>query len=414
MNHLKALLVFPALFSISCICSWPDNKEEVEPDSLLWRYEAESWIPSECMPSVAKDGSVYFGTDSGYIHALKPDGSRMWTYKAGKSVSSSVVLGEDGSVYFHSADGCFYALSREGKLEWRFESRGRPVSSPAVDEGGRIWLVEEEPTDTVWEVYVSGRGEGEFYVNHIYHLVILEKDGTLSARLGSWDNPLTSPVIGGDGTVYFGSLVYLYAMNPDGSLKWRFPTKGWVRASPAVDGDGVLYFGSEDKNLYAVHPDGTLKWKFETGGNVASTPVIGKDGSVYFGSNDGYFYALSREGGMEWKYKTGGYENGSALVSSDDLIYFHSYGGIFYAFNPDGTARWKTPTGWLRVTSPVMGPHGTVIFGGSLPLSNSGKFRLRRSKKGYFYALKTESESPANSPWPVSRGDGANSGRTRF
>lgn len=244
---MKAVLrLIPAIFalcSLGCICGEPGFQETVDIKNLLWTYKTQSRIPQGSTPAVAGDGTIYFGTDYGYVYALKPEGSLEWKYKAERGISGSIALSNDGDIYFASVNGCFYSLSSGGTLKWMFQSRGRIPSSPAIDKNERIWFVEEEETDTVWEFYSDGKGQGEYYLKSEYHLVVLEPDGSLFARFGKWDNALSSPVIASDGSIYFTSLVYLYALNPDGSERWKFPSKGWALASPSIAGDGTVYFG---------------------------------------------------------------------------------------------------------------------------------------------------------------------------
>ena len=175
-----------------------DNKVEVLKYNLTGMVRSSS--------AVGTDGTVYVGSDDGYLYALSADGSTKWKYKTGGPVTSSPALGFEGTVYVGSDDGHLYALSADGSTKWKYKTGGNVTSSPAV---------------SAEDVEV----------------------------------------------VYFGSDDgYLYALNgDDGSLKWPgYKTGGAVSSSPAV-AHGIVYVGSEDGNLYALHAtNGSVKWKYRT------------------------------------------------------------------------------------------------------------------------------------------------------
>ena len=104
---------------------------------------------------------------------------------------------------------------------------------------------------------------------------------------------------------------------------------------------------------------GEKKWEFETGGKVLYSPAIGSDGTVYVGSEDKKLYAVNGKSGVKlWEFETG------------RVIY--------------------TP-GW----SPTIGTDGTVYMGGDDGI----------------YAIKTKSQGPAKSPWPMRGQNAQHTGR---
>src|SRR3989442_2280693 len=138
--------------------------------------------PSETCPAIAPDGTIYFGTFTGRLWAVQPDGSRKWIFRAGLEIKSSPAVGGDGTIYFGSRDRKCYALRSDGKKKWEFPTGGWVDSSPALGDDGGIFF-------------------------------------------GSWDKTF-------------------YALGPDGTKRWQFLTGGPIVSSPAIGANGAIYFGS--------------------------------------------------------------------------------------------------------------------------------------------------------------------------
>lgn len=100
------------------------------------------------------DGAIWPMFGGGVLHngrsiysAEENPGKVLWAYKTGGMVRTSPAIDFDGSIYIGSDDGYLYALSREGSLRWRFKTGGPIRSSPAIT-GNNI----------VFGSYVSGQG----------------------------------------------------------------------------------------------------------------------------------------------------------------------------------------------------------------------------------------------------------------
>jgi len=187
--------------------------------------------PINSSPAIGPDGTVYVGSDDGYLYAINPDGTEKWSFETGDSVTSSPAIGADGTVYVGSNDGFLYAINPDGTKKWSVETGDYVTSSPAI---------------------------------------------------------------GADGTIYVGSNDgFLYAINPDGTKKWSYEeTGGPVTSSPAIGAGGTVYVGSYDGYLYAINSDGSYKWSFGYEDPIYSSPAIGADGTIYVGDNYGYLYAI--------------------------------------------------------------------------------------------------------------------------
>ena len=159
-------------------------------------------------------------------------GDKPWSFKTGKGIFSTPVIGADGTVYVGSADTYFYALTAAAA---RCAGRRRPAGSSTPPARSRA--------DTV--------------------------------TFGSGDE-------------------YLYrARASDGHVLWRFkatrpPATGqlvdWWEGNVAPGPDGDLYVGNTGGGAYRLSPDGKLRWVYQAGNSVWTTPAFGSDGSTYWGS----------------------------------------------------------------------------------------------------------------------------------
>ncbi|UTB32412.1 MAG: PQQ-binding-like beta-propeller repeat protein [Methanobacterium sp. ERen5] len=273
-----------------------------------------------------------------------------WKYKTGDIIFSSPALAADGTVYVGSEDGYLYALNGNGALKWKYQTGGVIYSSPAIAADGTIYLGNC--------IYAKNNGINTGY------LYAINCDGTLKWKYQTGSSIMTSsPAIGTDGTIYVGSEDdYLYAINSNGTLKWRYQTEKRVISSPAIGTDGTIYVGSDDNYLYAINSNGTLKWKYQTGSSImTSSPALGADGTVYVGSEDDYLYAINSNGTLKWKYQTGSLGYSSPAIGTDGTIYVGSLEGDLYAINRNGTLKWKYQL--CICSSPVLGADGTVYVG---------------------------------------------------
>jgi outer membrane protein assembly factor BamB len=80
---------------------------------IRWRYETES--PVESTPVLGNDGTVYFGDNDGFIHAVNGDGKQVWTEQVADGVRSSGTILAGGRVVFGLENGQFVALKCESQ-----------------------------------------------------------------------------------------------------------------------------------------------------------------------------------------------------------------------------------------------------------------------------------------------------------
>jgi outer membrane protein assembly factor BamB len=326
-------------------------------------------------------------------------GDRPWSFKTGKGIFSTPIVGGSGTIFVGSADTYFYAISPRGKQRWRYKTgnlidsagfigpydpklRTNPIVVPSGDTflykirsqrklpkrtRRTIWRYTphyhpqppgQVPLVNWWEGNAEPAPDGTILAGSTGNAAYaIRPDGTLKWVYRSGGSFWTDPAIEPDGTTYWGSLdLQIHKLDSNGRQKWAIPTLGFVVSSPALASDGTLYIGSFDSNLYAiVAKTGRVKWAFPTADHVYSSPALDEnpDGSVrsiYIASTDGQVYAVDRWGHLRWSYDTGDVIRSSPVVGlapdgRSKIVYVGAGNGTVYAINAaDGTRRWSYDT----------------------------------------------------------------------
>lgn len=340
----------------------------------LWQAEMNDSVTSAA--AIGSDGTIYVGSTDRFLYALRPDGTRKWTFLTDGAIDvSSPALASDGTIYVaagYTGTGALYALNPDGTLRWRhnFSSMVPAANSPAVGVDGTIYI---KPSDGyLYAIDPLGAEKWRYNVN-----------GRLS---------YASPTVAKDGTIYIGSEDRkLYALRPDGTLRWTFTADEEIYTAPALDAAGNLYFTVLTLgHLYSLTPDGALRWVYRNAAvGSSSSPAISADGeTVYFGGYDSKLHAVkTATGERRWAYTLGGEVRASSpAVDANGVIYIGSYDYKLYAINFDGTLQRTWSVGnWIR-SSPTI--HGTTVYVGS----NDHRF--------YAFDIGT---GPAGGPWPQYR-----------
>jgi outer membrane protein assembly factor BamB len=315
---------------------------------LKWRYQTGGKVQSS--PVIGRYGTIYAGSEDGYLYALNPDGSLKWKCNTGGSIYAAPAVGSDETIYIGNWDSTFYAIHPNGVVKWSYPTGSWMPSSAAIARDGTICVGSDD--------------------NFLY---AFNPDGSLKWSYDAGWHLKSSPAIADDGTIYVGCWDnFLYALNPDGSLKWRYETEGYIISSPAIGYDGVIYVGNgshlADNHFQAINPDGSMRWELDIYGYVDSSPAIGANGMIYAGARDYKLYAITPEGGIDWSYNTGSPVNSSPVVGADGTIYFGATGQMpdayyFYALTTEGELLWRYPVGGSIESSPALGADGTLYFG---------------------------------------------------
>lgn len=273
--------------------------------SFIWSYP-HGMQPSSS-PAIGRDGTIYFGSTDGKLHAVRKDGSLDWIYKTDGSIKTSPTIGYDKTIYIACMDKNLYALDPDGSLKWKYLI-GEPLfmQSPAIGEDGAIYITCDE-----------------------HYLYAINPDGIEKWSYKFYEGKNTAPIIGPDGDIYLGSKG-LYAINPeDGSEKWKYPTPTQPSKTPAVAADGTIYIAGKQKDtnhyiLKAISPHGKLLWEYTdpTEHTEFGLPTIGKDGTIYIGCYNGPLHAIKPDGTVKWIYKKEGMLTSSPAISPDGTLYF--------------------------------------------------------------------------------------------
>jgi outer membrane protein assembly factor BamB len=178
--------------------------------SFRWQYAAGS--PITAAPAVGTDGTVFFGTQDGQLHALNADGSLRWRFRTGGRIQSSPAVGTDGVVYFGSDDRGIYAVGPDGHRRWAAQAGGIVTASPVI-----------APDDTV---------------------IIGSQDGRM------------------------------YAFWPNGIRRWDFLAESAIQSSACIGADGMVYFGTYNGWVYGLNREGKRMWAFNSATNGLSGRVL--------------------------------------------------------------------------------------------------------------------------------------------
>jgi outer membrane protein assembly factor BamB len=186
-------------------------------------------------PALGSDGTIVYGTQGsadGSVIALHPDGRTKWTLRAGPILASPVIA-DDGTVYVGTQDGALHAIAPDGTPLWSFRAGARIYAPAAIAPDGTIIVGAED-----------------------MQLHALSRNGTHRFSV-TVDGPVSrAPAIGGDGTIYLGTQKQtVYAFRPDGSTLWtygfRFARGDRSTAVLAHDGKLVVH-GAFDWNRSAI------------------------------------------------------------------------------------------------------------------------------------------------------------------
>jgi outer membrane protein assembly factor BamB len=351
-------------------------------------------------------------------------GDRPWSFRTGRGIFSTPVIGDDGTVYVGSADGYFYALGADGRPVWRFRTggiidaaaalgertgrrRGFPITIGSGDE--TLYQLRSDPdrlsrADRVrwtfrsslppattqlvnwWEGNVAYGPDGNLYVGNTGGGTFsLTPEGDQRWMVERGNSVWTTPAFDERGNSYWGSVdLFAFSLDPGGAQRWQTPFAGYVTSSPALGSDGAVYVGAFDGALHALDPDtGAVRWSFETAEHIYGSPALANDGegrtsAIYVASADGSVYAVRPDGTLIWRYDTGEPVRSSPALGrkpngEGGVVYVGSSNGKLYALDAEtGSRRWSFDTtpegGALRDRndlngSPALGKRGVYIGG---------------------------------------------------
>jgi outer membrane protein assembly factor BamB len=111
----------------------------VKPDGTLPFTDKVISTFSVSAPSIGTNGVVYVVSNN-LLHAVKTDGTELWTPVTAGDSSSAPTVGADGSIYITSTDGKLYVIGSIGQLIWSFTTTYGLSSSVAIANDGTVYL----------------------------------------------------------------------------------------------------------------------------------------------------------------------------------------------------------------------------------------------------------------------------------
>lgn len=297
-------------------------------------------------------GLAVAGTRDGWLHAVRPDGTIAWEFRAGAPFGPPAIEGD--TVYVGSTDGHLYALAvGDGRARWSYDAREDLATRPAISDG-TVLVASLQDT-----VFALDAATGAWRWHHRR-----EQGGEGFTILGA------AAVVAGGGTAYAGysdgSVAALDVAT--GATRWerRVAPPGKHRDVDALLLDGPrLYAAAYSGAVLALDPQtGDVLWRFDVPGPARLAMAAGLVVAVTMKS----IVALSpADGGAIWEVPLGGSPGGSPAVAGRWLLVPAGSGGL----------RWiEASTGrLLRVFDPGTGVTGPPAVSGAriYALSNGGR-----------------------------------------
>ena len=289
-------------------------------------------------PAIALDGTIYIGSNEGYLYALNPNSTLKWSYYAGHPLQSSPTIDNINNTIYFGAGYSVYAIADagyKGYLKWLtpFDTSGNVYSSPALGLTGKLYFGSDDgyvyavdsftgifewkqstnttlvppninPIFTSPAVDLSNNviiGNGSFMNGVLYCY-----DGDTGTELwyNSYDadiGPFYNTVAVYGDTIYLSTIAYVYAIDRiNGLEKYKFQKGNYYYTSPIIDANGRLYLASlsvytNDGILHSITDNGTKlieNWSYNVSYGRLAPPVIGDDGTIYISSTANKIYAI--------------------------------------------------------------------------------------------------------------------------
>lgn len=292
----------------------------------------------------AKQPEILAATKEGFLIALKPDGSRLWSANLGTQINdvTAADLDRDGrdEIVVARQDHYVAVLDADGRERWKrkLDQYRRPPyvnlvrtgdldgdGIPEVIAGGEnwrfyafkfdgtpLWNYESvHPSRSCAVADIDGDGRAEVICGtHYYYITALKGDGTkkwsythgpiaFDTATGSFDGNKTRGVVigSGDGCIHY--------LSPDGKPHMTCNTGDEVKhvlaADVDADGKDEIFAGSLSHYVYCFGADGKRRWAVDLGAGISGltsiTDAAGKR-LIMAGTLDGHVVTLEANGAV--------------------------------------------------------------------------------------------------------------------
>jgi Tol biopolymer transport system component len=273
---------------------------------------------------------IYFTTDNGDLMRANPDGSGLGAFRVpseGSDNTNTPAVLLDGTVYFGLN---FMDTSLVAKLN---PDLSLAAASPILGAPGSAISSVAVAGNKVYVGFTNGSA-GDISVLNAADLV------PLSSGLATGEGATAPPyVVGAD--MYVGTLAgNFYKLNSsNNNLDTLFGTNGAVAVgeplpTSAFLRDGAFYAGSSKGKVWKIGVDGSLSTAYDTGNASAVVGgVVVASSTLAFGTSAGNFYRVPLNGGDAAIFGPhGAYETTPTYDASTRLFFIGSDDGNVYGF----------------------------------------------------------------------------------
>ena len=239
-TQTKSVIYFvhdQSLDGIGVVTALIDNGPVVPP-TVKWKYTIGAFVRTSS-PAVDKNGIIYIGDLSGYVHAFKDGGglnnvTRLWKKKFGEApgITASPVISADATTLYIGSTTGLTALDLTkpasclndpscNAVRWTFTTLGRVDRTPALASDGTL--------------FVPAYGIGA--LGKTVYALDTNNNGALKWKFGPMQTPTESSAyitVGADGVAYVGMSYSVYALGLNGTVLWSYKTANFVESAPAI------------------------------------------------------------------------------------------------------------------------------------------------------------------------------------
>jgi outer membrane protein assembly factor BamB len=252
-----------------------------------------------------------------------------WQYETGglggRHGACVVPSSDGGRLYVGGADGALHAVSPDGKKLWRTRLSGSPVMPPLVTADGAYCLTEDD-----------GEGAAELYAVGPGGRVRWKR--TINGGGSQFPVAAGGLVLVTTGTANSGSV---RAYTSDGRVGWETPTPGGPTSEPAVAG-GTAYVGTFADAVVALDvKDGRRSWAVQAGIDTGRPTPVGD--TLVVGSGGEYsLHGVSTSGRRRWQRRSDevGGSRYFTSVRLGDLVVTSASGTVVALDPADGSTAW--------------------------------------------------------------------------